>query len=112
MNLSNKKKSNLRIAKNEEERNQGLVVMKLQDTYHDKDWINDREWALDIMQIPGLKEAFTLDFITKGDGNCYMTAFLQQMRRPEILETLQRQHRNFIKHFDQKALRRKMKKVT
>ena len=89
MNSENREKSNLRIPKSDKERYQGLKVMKLDDTYNDKDWISERGWALEMMsKIPGLQEAFTLDFLTKGDGNCYMTAFLQQMRRPEILDTL------------------------
>ena len=110
MNSENREKSNLRIPISDNERYQGLKVMKLDDTYNDKDWISERGWALEMMsKISGLQEAFTLDFITKGDGNCYMTAFLQQMRRPEILDTLPRQHQIFIKHFDQGALRRKMR---
>ena len=70
MNSENRKKSNLRIPKSDKERYQGLNVMKLDDTYNDKDWISERGWALEMMsKIPGLQEAFTLDFITKGDGN-------------------------------------------
>ena len=110
MNSEHRKKSNLRIPLVSDDRHQGLQVKKLEDTYNDCDWTNDRGWALEMMhKIPGLQEKFTLDYITKGDGGCFMTAFLQQMRRPDILETLSPQHRNFIKHFDQGALRRQMR---
>ena len=55
----------------------------------DIDWKKARGWALRMMDtIRGLREEFLLDSITKGDGNCFPTAILQQLRRPEIIENL------------------------
>ena len=71
-----------------------LKIMKLEETYYckDQDWHKARGWALQMMDsIRGLGEEFVLDFITKGDGNCFPTAILQQIRRSDVIQH-QRSH--------------------
>ena len=94
MSESEKAKENLRIALANREKRGELKIMMLEETYYskDKDWHKARGWALQIMDsIRGLREEFDLDFITKGDGNCFPTSILQQIRRPDVIEN-QRSH--------------------
>ena len=88
---SRKAKENLRIALALKEKWGELMTMTLEHTYYssDIDWKKARGWALRMMDtIRGLREEFLLDSITKGDGNCFPTAILQQLRRPEIIENM------------------------
>ena len=85
---SKKAKENLRIALANKEKWGKLNIMSLEETYYSKDidWAKARRWALQMMDsIRGLREEFVLDYITKGDGNCFPTAILQQIRRPDVL---------------------------
>ena len=94
MSESKKAKENLRIALANREKWGELKIMMLEETYYskDKDWHKARGWALQMMDsIRGLREEFVLDFITKGDGNCFPTAILQQIRRPDVIQH-QRSH--------------------
>ena len=94
MSESEKTKENLRIALANKEKWGELNIMRLEKTYYsnDKDWHKARGWALQMMDsIRGLREEFVLDFITKGDGNCFPTAILQQIRRPDVIQN-QRSH--------------------
>ena len=94
MSESEKTKENLRIALANKEKWGELNIMRLEKTYYsnDKDWHKARGWALQMMDsIRVLREEFVLDFITKGDGNCFPTAILQQIRRPDVIQN-QRSH--------------------
>ena len=94
MSESEKAKENLRIALANREKWGELNIMRLEKTYYsnDKDWHKARGWALQMMDsVRGLREEFVLDFITKGDGNCFPTAILQQIRRPDVIQN-QRSH--------------------
>ena len=85
--IERNEKSNLRIPLNETEEDltRNLRVMKLDETYYHEEWTIDRELAQEMMiTIDGLLGNFILDFITRGDGGCFVTAVLQQLRRPEI----------------------------
>ena len=87
--FSKKVKENLRIALANREKWGQLNIMRLEDTYYskDRDWGKARGWALQIMDsIRGLREEFDLDFITKGEGNCFPTSILQQIRRTDVIE--------------------------
>ena len=66
------------------------TMMDFSETFkHDEDWKSSRNAAEEMMRdIPRLKEEFMLDQITLGDGQCFMTAMVQQMRRPEVNSTL------------------------
>ena len=82
--IERKEKSNLRIPLNEAEEalTRNLEVMRMEETIYHEEWTRDRELAQEMMLgIPGLLDEFVLDFITKGDGGCFVTAILQQLRR-------------------------------
>ena len=49
-----------------------------------EEWKNSRLFAEEMMRnIPSLKEEYGLDQITLGDGQCFMSAVIQQIRRPQ-----------------------------
>ena len=103
-----KGKENLRIALDKEKWG-GLNIMKLEDTYNDNDigWRKARGWALQMMDsIRGLREEFRLDDITRGDGNCFPTAILQQVRRPDVIENQRGHDQNHLLMLSQAGLRR------
>ena len=63
-----------------------VTMMDYEETFgQGKDWENSRLWADEMMRdIPRLKEEFKLDQITLGDGQCFMTSCIQQLRRPDV----------------------------
>ena len=88
--IERKEKSNLRIPLTEAEEalTRNLEVMKMEETKFHEEWTVDRELAEEmIITIDGLLGNFVLDFITRGDGGCFVTAILQQLRRPEVNST-------------------------
>ena len=75
-----------------------LMVMDYQETFKHDEWKASRELAEEMMEtIPGLRQNFKLDQITLGNGACFFTAILQQLRRPEINEELQPKLRQLCK---------------
>ena len=72
--------------KNDKEPPDKVFWMKYEETFrHGEDWKNSRMLADEMMRkIPALMEEFVLDQITLGDGQCFMTAVIQQLRRPEV----------------------------
>ena len=52
-------------------------------------WENERKLADGIMESlerNGVDDVFKLDHLTKGKGNCFMVAIIQQLRREEVYE--------------------------
>ena len=106
---SKKAKENLRIALANKEKWGKLNIMSLEETYYSKDidWAKARGWALQMMDsIRGLREEFVLDCITKGDGNCFPTAILQQIRRPDVIENQKSHDPTILLMMTQAGLRR------
>ena len=106
---SKKAKENLRIALANKEKCGELNIMRLEETYYskDNDWGKARRWALQMMDsIRGLREEFVLDCITKGDGNCFPTAILQQIRRPHVIENQKSHDPTILLMMTQAGLRR------
>ena len=65
------------------------VMMSYEETFQYDEWETSRECADEMMRtIPRLKEDFSLDQITLGDGQCFSTACIQQMRRPDVNKSL------------------------
>ena len=66
------------------------TMMNYNETFKfDEDWKSSRCAAEEMMRdIPGLKDEFVLDQITLGDGQCFMTAMIQQMRRQDVNSSL------------------------
>ena len=66
-----------------------LMVMDYQETFKYDEWKSSREMADEMVRtIPSLQREFRLDQITLGDGACFYTAAIQQLRRPEVNERL------------------------
>ena len=106
-----KEKSNLRIplTKDEEAATMNLTVMKLEETKYHEEWKIDGELGEEMMlTIDGLLGNFVLDFITRGDGGCFVTAILQQLRRKEVNSTFQGSLPNQFRMMRQTDLRRKV----
>ena len=63
-----------------------VTMMDYEETFGQGEaWENSRLLADEMMRIiPGLKEEFKLDQITLGDGQCFMTSCIQQLRRPDV----------------------------
>ena len=61
------------------------TVMNYDETFQYDEWESSRKCADEMMQtIPRLKDVFELDDITFGDGQCFSTSCIQQIRRPEV----------------------------
>ena len=79
-----------------------VTMMNYEETFgQGKDWENSRLWADEMMRdIPGLKEEFKLDQVTLGDGQCFMTSCIQQLRRPDVNSCLMPRLRQHVKFMD------------
>ena len=74
------------------------TMMNYKDTFQFDDWKASRECAEEMMRtIPSLKEDFELDEITLGDGQCFSTSCLQQLRRPDVNNYLDPRWRQHVK---------------
>ena len=83
-----------------------LMVMNYEDTFRYEEWKVSRELAEEMMRtIPGLQEEFRLDQITLGDGDCFYTAAIQQLRRPEVNERLSPINRTLCKSADPRSFK-------
>ena len=83
-----------------------LMVMDYQETFKFDEWRASREMADEMMRtIPGLADNFKLDQITLGNGACFFTAAIQQLRRPEVNERLTPIHRQLCKSADPRAFK-------
>ena len=83
-----------------------LMVMDIEETFKYDDWKISRELAEEMMRtIPGLQEEFELDQITLGDGACFYTAVIQQLRRPDINERLSSMNRTLSKSADPRSFK-------
>ena len=61
------------------------TTMDYLETFKHEEWKASRLCAEEMMRdIPGLNGEFDLDQITLGDGQCFMTSYLQQLRRPDV----------------------------
>ena len=97
------------LTETEEALTRNLEVMKMEETIYHEEWTRDRELAEEMMLgIPGLLEEFVLDFITRGDGGCFVTAILQQLRRPEVNSTFPRSQPAQFRMMRQTDFRRKV----
>ena len=71
-----------------------------------EDWTNSRLLADEMMRtIEGLKEEYGLDQITLGDGQCFMTSVIQQIRRPEVNCRLSSKWQSLSRHLDPKCFK-------
>ena len=87
-------------------------MMNYEETFgHGEDWENSRLWADEMMRcIPGLKQEFRLDQITLGDGQCYMTSVIQQLRRPEVNSCLSPKWQSISRHLDPRGFKFQVKR--
>ena len=79
------------------------------EALRDGSWPKEREWADSIMasnQRKGLK--FKLDKLTRGRGNCFHIAVLQQMNRSEIFEKLNDAEKRLAETMDHNSFREKV----
>ena len=73
---------------------------------NDEQWKSSRLCAEEMMKdIQGLKEEFILDQITLGDGQCFSTAMIQQMRRPDVNSSLSQNLQKCAWIMDPRALK-------
>ena len=88
------------------------TMMDYEETFKfDKEWKASRCAAEEMMRdIQGLKEEFILDQITLGDGQCFMTAIIQQMRRPDVNSSLSQDLQKFAWIMDPRAFKFKVRK--
>ena len=88
------------------------TMMDYEETFKfDKEWKASRCAAEEMMRdIQGLKEEFILDQITLGDGQCFMTAIIQQMRRPDVNSSLSQDLQKFAWMMDPRAFKFKVRK--
>ena len=89
-----------------------VTMMDYNETFgQGEDWENSRSWADEMMRtIPSLREQFVLDQITLGDGQCYMTAVIQQLRRPEVNSSLSTKWQSISRHMDPRCFKFQVKR--
>ena len=79
------------------------------EALRDGSWPKEREWAdaiMDSNQRKGLK--FKLDKVTRGRGNCFHIAVLQQMNRATVFEKLDNDEKKLAETMDHKSFREKV----
>ena len=82
------------------------TFMDYLETFKHEEWKASRLCAEEIMKdIQGLKEEFDLDQITLGDGQCFMTSIIQQLRRPDVNSCLMPRLRQHVKFMDPRAFK-------
>ena len=87
-----------------------VLMMEYCETLNLKDWDASRNCAEEMMRtIQGLRENFTLDQVTRGDGQCFATATVQQLRRPEINSKLNPRLQQLSRACDPRALKSQVK---
>ena len=77
-----------------------LRIMDYNEAFKKNTWKNERKWANEIMEYVRKHNLdFSLDALTCGDGNCFVTALLQQLERKELRPDLRkiRDHKDFRK---------------
>ena len=80
--------------------------MDYEETFKHEEWKPSREMADEMLRtIPGLQQDFYLDQITLGDGACFFTAVIQQLRRPEVNEKLSSMNRKLCKAADPRSFK-------
>ena len=89
-----------------------VTMMDYGETFgQGEDWENSRILADEMMRtIPGLREEYGLDQITLGDGQCYMTSVIQQLRRPEVNSCLSPKWQSISRHLDPRGFKFQVKR--
>ena len=83
-----------------------LMVMNHSQTFKHEEWKISRKLAEEMMRdIPGLKDKFQLDQITMGNGECFHTAVHQQLRRPDVQNSLSQRNKQLSRNADMKAFK-------
>ena len=87
------------------------TCMDYLETFKHKEWEASRLCAEEMMrEIPRLKEEFDLDKVTLGDGQCFMTACIQQLRRADVNCFLSPRWQQILKIMDPRALKAQVRK--
>ena len=89
-----------------------VLWMNYDETFDQgEDWKNSRLLADEMMRtIPDLREEFELDQITLGDGQCFMTSVIQQLRRPEVNCGLSPKWQLLSRHLDPRSFKFQVKR--
>ena len=98
--------------KSEKEPPDKVYWMNYEETFgQGEDWKNSRLLAIEIITtIPGLRDEFVLDQITLGDGQCFTTSVIQQLRRPEVNCRLSPKWQSLSRHLDPRSFKFQVKR--
>ena len=92
---------------------QDADTIEYSESLKDTSWSKERRWADKIMNfIKGKNLNFILDKLTRGRGNCFMIAVLQQMNRGIVTEVARPEHVKIARRMDHHMLRVKVKNNT
>ena len=92
--------------KDEEPPDKSSIFMDYFETFRHDEWEASRLCADEMMRnIPGLSECFVLDQITLGDGQCFMTSVIQQLRRPDVNTFLTPKWQKYSRVMDPRAFK-------
>ena len=70
-------------------------------------WAKERNYADEIMKyIQRHKLQFQLDELTRGKGNCFMIAVLQQLNKKEVFNHMSSEIRVMARNYDHTGFRR------
>ena len=87
------------------------TMMNYEETFKNDEWKASRECAEEMMRtIPTLMENFELNQITLGDGQCFATSCIQQMRRPDINNFLNTRLQKYAWIMDPRAFKFQVRK--
>ena len=94
-----------RVLKGKEKETMDYKASKLDAT-----WASERRLADQIMRyIRKHKLQFQLDDLTRGKGNCFMIAVLQQLNRREFFGSLTQEMKTVARNLDQMKFRKMVK---
>ena len=80
-------------------------TVEYSQSMNDASWARERGWADRIMNfIRGKNLNFILDKLTRGRGNCFMIATLQQMNRGEVADVACPEHIEMVRSMDHHPL--------
>ena len=84
-------------------------TMKYEESYKYSSWEKERELAdkiMDSMRENKIGDQFRIDRLTRGSGNCFMVATLQQCNRPEVYEGATPEVKDMADRMDQMLFRK------
>ena len=107
--LGNVAKKEERVKVNETPKYENNVI-SYEDSIRGSTWKKERGWADKILLAVKRRHLkLNLDDLTRGDGNCFMTSVLQQLRRKTLFQKIPADLQDIVKKIDHQSFRSMVK---